>query len=161
MHAARQELGEHEAKSMPEPERSEPQQSEAGAMALIEAIRSSLPIGAVGEGDMRNVGLRYLRNQSHAPQAEFGAFTERLAAILTDAGEDSCLKFVSSDGETVHYELLGTAYLVTADGFDQWELFLRLSPAEEAWTIWQASDPVRLLTYPRPGRPQITQWPIR
>ena len=68
--------------------------------------------------------------------------------------------FTTDVDQPVHYQLLGTAYLVTAEGFDQWELFLRLSPAEDAWTIWQPAVPVRVLRQPRPGQPQITRWPL-
>jgi len=62
---------------------------------------------------------------------------------------------VADAAEAARYELHGTAYLVTARGFDQWELYLSLRPAGQAWTIWRADAAVRMLRQPRPGEPEI------
>ncbi|NIQ35452.1 MAG: hypothetical protein GTN86_05930, partial [Xanthomonadales bacterium] len=53
------------------------------------------------------------------------------------------------------YVLGGTAYLVTADGSDQWELFLSLRRPGESWTVWRAERAVRTLRQPRGGQMRL------
>jgi len=144
---------------MPPPRPVKPQRLDPGASALVEALAASLPDQALSGGQGVIVSLRHLRNQSHSTAAEFDAFKRRLAGLLTRTAEARRITFAAAAEAQPDYELLGTAYLVTADGFDQWELYLRLTPAEESWTLWHAGGPVRVLRQARPGQPQVTRWP--
>jgi hypothetical protein len=158
--AARNELGDEAAEAVDIQPRRPPAPTEPGALALVASMTAGMPGRAVDEQGITRIGLHYLRNQSRADAEEFDRFTARLADLLSAAGSHLSTAFTTSLDEPVQYELLGTAYLITADGFDQWELFLRLSPAEESWTIWQTDAPVRVIRHARPGAPQITQWPL-
>jgi len=99
------------------------------------------------------VSVEGLRNQSHASTGEFEMLLERLAATLSRAGSTGGvpMRFMLRPGEPVDYELRGTAYLMTAVGFDQWELYLNLRAAGRQWTIWSADGPVVMLRQPRGG----------
>jgi hypothetical protein len=158
--AARQELGDQAAEELTIEPRRPPVPPEPGALALVASMTASMPGRETDEQGITRIGVHYLRNQSRADTAEFEAFTRRLADLLTAAGRQLSVVFITSYDEPVQYELLGAAYLITADGFDQWELFLRLCPAEESWTVWENDVPVRLIRQPRAGEPQITQWPL-
>ena len=81
----------------------------------------------------------------------------RLAQVLTGAGRSGRvpMRFASRADEPVDYELSGTAYLMTSQGFDLWELYLSLHPSGQSWTVWSADDPVRMLRQPRGGDPQL------
>ncbi|MHC4414553.1 MAG: hypothetical protein ACYS0G_04645 [Planctomycetota bacterium] len=126
-----------------------------GADALVDAILKSLADPARGpDGDAR-VGLARLRNQSHCSAREFAAFRERLARLLDRPGRFARIRFIADPDQTVEYELRGTAYLLTAGGFDQWELYLSLYRTGQAWPVWQADGPIRLLRQRRPGTPEI------
>ena len=106
---------------------------------------------------MVRVGLGQLRNHSHSSPREFEALRTRLADELSRSGRPFKILFTTEPDPPVQYQLAGTAYLVTADGFDQWELYLRLisGVAEQAWTLWQADRAVRMLRQPRPGGSKI------
>ena len=54
------------------------------------------------------------------------------------------------------YRMLGSAYLITAEGFDQWELFLSIAPADHDLAVWEARSATRILRTERPGVTQIT-----
>jgi hypothetical protein len=125
---------------------------DAGATAVARLIGHH----AIDGGSAR-VGVRRLRNQSHSTPSEFNAFRRRLADLLASA--DARMEFVTADGEPVDYELHGTAYLVSRDGTDQWELYLSLRPAGSSWTVWKASGPTRVLRQPVPGARQVVTWP--
>lgn len=86
-----------------------------------------------------------IRNQSKAQCDEFDAMLVRLAELLDAAGSEEGLRFTADAARSVDYHLKGAAYLVTAEGFDLWELYLSLRPSDRAWTLWQADAPVRLL----------------
>ena len=135
-----------------------PRRNYPGARALVRAIAQRVSEVSPAGGEAV-VSLGHLRNQSHCTAGEFESFKARLADLLTEMGEAEDLRFATDPDMPADYELLGTAYLVTADGFDQWELYLRLTPAAESWTIWQAGGPVRVLRQARPGRPEVTRWP--
>jgi hypothetical protein len=103
------------------------------------------------------VSVEGLRNQSHASTGEFEKLLERLATTLSRAGSTGRvpLKFTLRPQEPVDYELSGTAYLMTAAGFDHWELYLNLRAAGREWTIWSADGPVLILRQPRGGVDRI------
>lgn len=96
-----------------------------------------------------SVRITGIRNQSHATDREFSALRQRLASALSPPGADHGLTFIV-DGDAT-YELVGSAYLISQGGFDQWEMFLALQPVDRAWTIWQRERPIRMLRHPRPG----------
>lgn len=164
--AARDELGDQAAEALvveprePPAPPTPPVPPEPGALTLVASITASIPSRATDEQGVTRIGLHYLRNLSRADAGEFNTLTQRLADLLSAAGRHLSTTFTTSFDEPVQYELLGTAYLITAAGFDQWELFLRLSPADESWTIWEHDVPVRVIRHPRPRQPQITQWPL-
>jgi hypothetical protein len=157
--AAREELGPEAADQLEVDPRPSPRPTEPGADAVIDAIVQSLPSAENNGMDGIIIGLGYVRNLSRSTPAEFEAFRQRLAQLLSDASDDHDLTFVAAEDEG-DFELLGTAYLITADGFDQWEVYLRLSPDDASWTLWQPAAPLRVLRQPRPGQPQITRWPL-
>jgi hypothetical protein len=160
--AARNELGDEAADAVREtmPERHAPQPADPGAAAVVELIAQHLPADRpVDDAGMTRIGFEFLRNQSKCATPEFREFVQRFAELLTRAGRDRSLTFTADESERVDYQLLGSAYLNTVAGFDQWELYLRLSPADRAWTLWQPNAPVRVLRQPQPSRPQVTTWP--
>jgi len=133
---------------------------DAGATMVVGAIASRLPDRPVDARGVTRIGIRELRNQSRCRHEEFVAFVHRLASLLSSAGRDDRIRFtaeVPEAGDPIHYELSGTAYLVTRDGFDQWELFLRIRDAEDGILVWQARGPMRVLRHRRPGQPQVTK----
>lgn len=128
-----------------------------GTFALLLDMRGSLAMfGEKPWGEVL-VSVESLRNQSHSSTGEFERLLERLATTLSRAGSTGGvpLRFVLRSGEPVDYELTGTAYLMTAAGFDQWELYLNLRAAGREWTIWSADGPVLMLRQPRGGVDRI------
>ncbi|MDY7107611.1 MAG: hypothetical protein SYC29_03150 [Planctomycetota bacterium] len=158
--AAREELGDEAAEKLKIEPRQPPTPAEPGALALVASMTAAMPDRETDDEGVTRIGIHFLRNQSRAEASEFDAFTKRLAELLSAAGRSLSVSFTTAGDEPVQYELLGAAYLITADGSDQWELFLRLCPAEESWTVWENEVPVRVIRQPRPGQPQITQWPL-
>ena len=130
-----------------------------GAFGLLRDMRSSLAMAGEKPWGQVLVSVEGLRNQSHASTGEFERLLERLAATLSRAGSTGGvpIKFMLQPGEPVDYELSGTAYLMTAAGFDQWELYLNLRAAGREWTIWSADGPVVMLRQPRGGVDRIYQ----
>ena len=157
--AAKTELGADAAEALPPIEHPPPLTPDPGAEALLNDLLACMEDRRVGADGFTLVSLTRLRNHSRAAASEFIAFRLRLAEVLTRRGADLGVRF-STNGEPADYRIDGTAYLVTADGFDQWELFLRLSPADESWTIWEHDVPVRVIRHPCPRQGQITQWPL-
>lgn len=154
--AARAELGDEAADALPRDEPRIVQQVEdAGAESLVATLAGYMEGRPTDEAGFTTVVLDRLRNQSNASAAEFAAFQNRLVKIMDRPGREIGLRFDAGDGPA-HYRLGGTAYLVSADGFDQWELYLRLTPGDAIWTLWQNSRPIRVLRQPRPGHPQFT-----
>jgi hypothetical protein len=129
------------------------------AAGLVAAIVDAVPDRATAPDGWTVVGLGHLRNHSHAAEPEFRALVARLAEALAPAGIGARVRFVANPSTATQYELAGTAYLITADGFDQWEIFLRLSPADDAWTLRTWDEPLRVLRHPRAGQPQLTRGP--
>ena len=125
-----------------------------GAARLLEKVAQALETAGRGAGGLTSIRLGPLRNQSHAGAAELEGLTARLAGLLNRAGRDHAIRFFTDPSEAVDYELRGTVYLITAQGFDQWELYLSLRPAGEGWSLWRTEGPVRLLRLPAAG-PQI------
>ncbi len=129
--------------------------TDPGADALVRSILASLDNPAKAPGGETRVRVDRIRNQSHCSQREFASLRRRLADVLSRSGRSDQVRFVADAAQPARYELHGTAYLVTARGFDQWELYLSLRPAGQAWTIWRADAAVRMFRQPRPGEPEI------
>ena len=129
--------------------------TDPGADALVRSILASLDSPARAHSGETLVRVDQLRNHSHCSQREFASLRRRLADGLNRSGRSDQIRFVADAAQPAHYELHGTAYLVTARGFDQWELYLSLRPAGQAWTIWRADAAVRILRQPRQGEPEI------
>ncbi len=153
--AAREELGPAAAEALPELTDGPLPPSDPGADALVAAILRSIDVTQRSGGGVTWMSLARIRNQSHATAAEFDAFRQRLAELLSRSGRAQRIRFVVGSDEPVEYELVGAAYLVTAQGFDQWELYLSLRPAGKAWALWRSDEAVRVLRQPIPGRRQI------
>lgn len=134
-----------------------------GAQALVKSIATSLSGGARPADDrgVTVITLRELHNYSRAGHGEFNHLLKRLATLLSRAGRDDKLEFIPEDtagvagGPAPHFRMQGAAYLITADGFDQWELFLSITPTDRDFGMWDSHGAVRVLRTARPGVPQI------
>lgn len=167
--AASEELGPEVAAEIPHEQRQPPQPVEAGAAALVQSITNAMRNRVMDAEGVTRIVIQ-LRNQSRCGAGEFTAMRERLAQELNRAADDvrgSQLRFiVGAEGDAegdagaldAHYLMQGSAYLISAGGFDLWELFLSMTPTSERLTIWDAPRPVRVLRTPRPGQPQIVAW---
>jgi hypothetical protein len=134
--------------------------SEPIARALVEQMLSLIQDRRTGDDGLTHIGVTKLRNQSRATAEEFDGFCERLAKVLTQASPNPDVRFESGGapgGVAFQYELSGAAYLVTFEGFDLWELYLNLSPAGKAVTIWSSSGATHVMRQPRAGEPQVVQ----
>ncbi len=139
------------------PETSRPAPSGArpgdGDVAYSMTLSMRRALSRAGEPTFGEILIRVdmLRNQSHASTGEFRAMLERLAAALSRAGASggTPMRFVVRPGEPVDYELGGAVYLMTAGGFDQWELYLTLRIPDGGATLWSADGAVRMLRQPR------------
>ena len=121
--------------------------------------------GVVTAGGPRRevlVCLQGIHNHSHAAASEFEQMRHRLADALSRAGAHDLLpmRFVADPDGPCDFELTGTAYLVTASGFDQWEIYLDLRPAEGAWSLWRPEGALRLLRQPRNDEPELRLIPL-
>ena len=100
-----------------------------------------------------------LRNMGRTTRREFDLFQNRLVGLLDRSGAEYGLSIVREveDGVQVeaNYELRGSAYLITREGIDQWELYLHLNRAGERWLILSPRDPVCVLREVNESRPQI------
>ncbi len=125
----------------------------AGDAAYGMTLSMRRALSRAGEPTFGEILVRVdtLRNQSHASTGEFRAMLQRLAAALSRAGASggAPMRFVAGSGELVDYELGGAAYLMTAGGFDQWELYPTLRLPDGGATLWSADGPVRMLRQPR------------
>lgn len=141
------------------PDTSRPARSSArpgdGDAAYSMALSMRRALSRAGEQTFAEILIRVdtLRNQSHASTGEFITMLERLAATLSRAGASggAPMRFVVRPDELVDYELGGAAYLMTAGGFDQWELYPTLRIPDGGATLWSADGPVRMLRQPRAG----------
>ena len=155
--AAENEIGAAAAASMPAVAPTEPLRPvDPGAAEVIASITRRLGDRATGPDGVTVVSTRELHNLSHSTSDEFAAFRARLCAVLTEAGEAERIVFSDDTSAAAQYRLLGSAYLVTADGFDQWEMYLSLTPVARDFQVWDARGAVRMLRLPRPGQQQIT-----
>lgn len=127
-----------------------------GASHVVEAIVSVIDARHARLRDYHiRIGIADIRNQSRCGSDEFQALLDRLASQLTNAGRAHQLEFVSDDAGEIDYHLFGSAYLITLDGFDAWEMFLSLSAADYAMTLWRAPGPVNVLRQQRTSLPQV------
>lgn len=159
--AAANEIDEETARAIPQIERPAPQPVDPGAAALLQAMLDRMGERIIGPEDTTRIGLSQLRNQSRASSAEFNEFRERFARLLNRAAEDARgakVRFMCDADQDVEYQMQGAVYMISAGGFDLWEMFLSLTPSEKAWTVWEARNPLRVLRQPRPGQPQFVAW---
>ena len=135
-----------------------PQPADPGAAAIIDSMNRALVHREASPEGVTLISIRELRNLSHASDSEFIRMRARLCQVLTRAGAGSKLAFVDGENPAIatHYRLLGSAYLVTADGFDQWEMYLSLTPAARDFQVWDARGAVRMLRLQRVGQPEIS-----
>jgi hypothetical protein len=151
--AATQELGPETASSMPPIEPAKLAPPDPGAVELVRSIASSSALAATESGVTR-IRLASLRNFSHSTATEFESMKLRLASLLSEAGEELRLEFLADD-TTADYDLTGSAYLVAANGFDLWEMFLYLKPVSSPVVAWESLHPVRLFRQPATGPVQL------
>ena len=125
----------------------------AGDAAYSMTLSMRRALSRAGEQAFGEILVRVdkMRNQSHASTGEFGAMLERLAAALSRAGASggTPMRFVVRPGEPVDYEVGGAVYLMTAGGFDQWELYPTLRIPDGGATLWSGDGAVRMLRQPR------------
>lgn len=125
-----------------------PETIDAGSERLVLDI-----IEAIGEPASPTSGVvivvRDFRNQSRTPGDEMAVLRERIHRLLAAAGEPRGLRITLDPSAECDYTLGGTVYLVNRDGFDQWEIYFALRPAEANWTIWRNDDPVRMMRQQR------------
>lgn len=139
----------------PETRRPAPSIASAGTPDVAYSMTLSMrrALSRAGEPTFGEILVRVdqVRNQSHASTGEFMAMLDRVADALSRAGASggAPMRFVVRPGEPVDYELGGAAYLMTAGGFDQWELYPTLRIPDGGATLWSADGPVRLLRQPR------------
>jgi hypothetical protein len=152
---AAMELGSDVAASMPQvPETPPVEPVDPGAAMIVRSIAQTLA-DRRSAGDAVTIDLTTLQNLSRSGSEEFTAFVARLAALLNRAGVEHRIRFVDDKSTVCEYRMLGTAYLVNASGFDQWEMYMSLSPADRDWQVWDARNAVRILRTARAGQPQI------
>jgi len=148
------ELGPDVAAEIPASTRPATKPVDAGAKKLVDSIGGSLSSLNAG-GEVVQISLSALRNQSRSTAAEFAGMLDRLAGLLNDAAEGSRIRFSAVEGEVAPYEMQGTVYLATRDGFDLWEMYLSISSTARPYTLWQNNGPVWLIRQARPGQPQV------
>lgn len=156
--AAQQELGAEAAATIPDtpPHTPKVPAIDPGAKKLVDTILAAIPNRQSDADGLTRIGISPVRNQSRCAASEFERFQSRLARLLTDAANDSKVNFTTdTSSSSVQYLMQGTAYLITADGFDQWELFLSLSVVDRNYTLWKSEGPVRVLRQERLGAPQV------
>jgi hypothetical protein len=131
-------------------------QASGPAQGLVASMRQGVAT-AGGPGREILVCLQGIRNQSHASAGEFEQMRHRLADALGSAGLDQNppMLFAAEPAGACDFDLTGTAYLVTASGFDQWELYLDMHRAGEAWSVWRLPGALRMLRHPRPGEAEL------
>lgn len=122
-----------------------PTPADPGAALLVRRLSDVIDTDRADRQARCVISTCAIRNQSRAQPDEFDAMTQHLAELLDRAGHSNGLAFTADRAQPADYRLGGSAYLINADGFDQWELYLSLRPADRAWTLWQSDAPVRLL----------------
>lgn len=127
-----------------------------GAEALVGELLAGLGEQRVHEDGTTRICISRIRNLSRTEPEEFREMLDRFADVLSRSGRsEGIIFFVRRDDRTAHYEMRGTAYIMTAEGLDTWELFLRASPTGSRWTAWSPSGPVRMPREHKPGEQQI------
>ena len=146
-----------ESASKLEPEPEAPREPvDPGGSELVQRLAETIGVHAEREPDeVTRIGVWSLRNHSRCRSAEFSRFLDRFAEVMSGAGEGDGYEFTADDADAVDYHLEGTAYLITTDGFDLWELFVSLRPAGSSVSMWVAPGSVNVLRQPRPNQPQI------
>jgi hypothetical protein len=126
------------------------------AQSLVASMHESAAALRGPRGELA-VSVAGIRNHSHASAAEFDEARARLAAALGGAATELGLPmtFAIDPGGTHDLDLAGTAYLVTASGFDQWEIYAELRRAGESWSVWAPPGAIRMLRQPRAGEPAL------
>jgi hypothetical protein len=136
--------------------RAGPPPADPAATALVDSMLVRIERSASAS---TVIDLGQVRNQSRCGAGEFAKLRARLAEKFTSAARDARVRFTAdadpSSSRQPDYHLQGSAYLITSEGFDVWELFLSLTPARQNWTIWESDGPVHVLRLPRPGQPEI------
>lgn len=133
------------------PSREPVQPVDIGAARLIESMRLALPSQFRTETGRARIALNRLKNQSRSTLDEFQMMQHRLVDLFEPLGRRMSIDFVNRDDEPADYEICGTAYLITADGSDQWEIYLQLRPInDDRRTLWANDAPIRLLRQPSP-----------
>jgi hypothetical protein len=153
------ELGPEAAAQIPPVKREPPQPIDPEAQRLIWSMLAAIPSRAVDHDGTTRISVSELRNFSRCSEAEFVEFRdERLVDLLSRAGRDSRVEFTSeasaaggADGADATKRVGERA----EEGFDVWELFLSLSPADENWAVWESRGPIHVLRQARPGQPQV------
>jgi hypothetical protein len=142
----------------PVPSAKPPERIDPGAAMIVRSIEQSLAGRAANQQDMIVISVDEVRNLSRCERDEFGLFMQRFAGLLSDAARESQIEFTTATSNTAaaQYRMQGTAYLMTADGFDQWELYLSVTPVDRDFAVWDARKAIRVLRNPRPSQPQIT-----
>lgn len=148
------ELGPDAAETLP-PSPPPPRPVDAGAAAVVDALIVALERVDASADDPVVIRLASWRNQSHASFEEIAQATQRMAGLLNDSRGRHNVRFTVDDDVPADFAMHATAYLVTDRGFDLWELYLRLTPADGSWTVWSPNGPVRLLRANRAGAPQV------
>jgi len=145
-----------EARAAPVEPTAEPIYTDPGARWLVQRIATAIEgeAGAAADQPIR-IDVTAIRNQSRVQSDEFEGMLQRLADLLDRAARDEKLEFTADPAAPSKYRIKGTAYMLNAGGFDQWELYLSLVPVEQAWTVWSADVPIRLLRASRPRSQQI------
>lgn len=134
-----------------EPRPSEMPPIDSGAARFVEAIRLALPSQFTTETGRARVSVSRLRNQSRSTLDEFQTLQRRLIDLCAPPAKRMSLDFVTIQGEPVDYELCGTAYLITAEGSDQWEIYFQLHPSGNAReTLWSNEAPIRMMRQQNP-----------
>jgi len=127
-----------------------------GAVALVATIERAIGAEQIAT-DGTLVAVESFRNQSRAPHDELEELRRRIVTLLAPAAEGRSIRFSGERSEETEYTLGGTAYLLTRDGFDQWEVYFALKPRGANWSVWRNHEPVRLLRQPRvPDRIDFT-----
>lgn len=140
----------------PEPEpKPAPKPLDPGALQLVASLNSAVATKRSSSDEHVTISVANLRNHSRCRSDEFQSLLERLAEELSRAGEQANVAFIADADSSADYHLHGTAYLVTSDGFDLWEVYLTLQPAASSWTLWTAPDAVHILRQPRPRQQQF------
>lgn len=155
--AAASELGSAVAATMPTVSPSiPPEPVDVGASRLVASMATVLGDRSLPADGATLISVHGVQNLSRSNAGEFSAFMHRFCDVLTNAGKSDRLAFTDDATAAAQFRMQGTAYMINAEGFDQWELYLTLSPADRDFDIWDAGRAVRVLRIARPGVPQIT-----